>query len=77
MSFGKGLKLGIVWLQLNSLPNGKMFARAKLKAFADDNITVARMMISLFIRVENNVGKIENAGSFSLSFFQSLLLPGL
>ena len=35
---------------------------AKLKAFAVDKINVALMMISVFDRIENIVGKEENAG---------------
>ena len=34
----------------------------KLKAFADDKINVAQMMISVFDRIENIMGKGENAG---------------
>ena len=34
----------------------------KLKAFADNKLNVATMAISLFDRVENTVGKGENAG---------------
>ena len=34
----------------------------KLKAFADDKLNDARMIISLVDRVENTVGKRENAG---------------
>ena len=34
----------------------------KLKAFADDKLNVARMLISLLHRMENTVGKGENAG---------------
>ena len=34
----------------------------KLKAFADDKLNVAKMKISLIDRVENTVGKGENAG---------------
>ena len=34
----------------------------KLKAFVDDKINVAQMMIPVFDRVENIVGKGENAG---------------
>ena len=33
-----------------------------MKAFADDKINEAQMMISVFDRVENIVGKGENAG---------------
>ena len=34
----------------------------KLKAFADNKLSLARMMISLIYRVESTVGKEENAG---------------
>ena len=34
----------------------------KLKAFADNKLSVARMMISLLDSVENTVGTRENAG---------------
>ena len=34
----------------------------KLKAFADKILNVAKMMNPFFVRVENNVGKGENAG---------------
>ena len=45
-----------------SLPNNKIWSLTKLKAFTDDKLNVAKMMISLFDRVENIVGKGENAG---------------
>ena len=47
---------------LYSLPNNKILDRSKLKAFADDKIKVRKMMIFVFARVENIVGKGENAG---------------
>ena len=40
----------------------KFFDETKLKGFADDKINVTQMMISVFDRVENFVGKEENAG---------------
>ena len=46
----------------NSFPNDKIADVTKLKAFADDKLNVARMMISLLDRIENTVGKEENAG---------------
>ena len=46
----------------NSLPNDKILDETKLKAFADDRMNEAQMMISVFDRVENIVGKGENAG---------------
>ena len=49
-------------LTLYSLPNDKILDVTKLKAHADDNLNVAKMMISLSDGVENTVGKGENAG---------------
>ena len=46
----------------NCLPNDKIFDATKLKAFADDKTNVAQIMISVSDRVENIVGKGENAG---------------
>ena len=47
---------------LNSLPNDRILDWSKVKAFADDNIKFAKMMIFfVFDRVENIVGKGENA----------------
>ena len=47
---------------LNFLPKDKFFDVTKLKAFADDKLNVAKMLISLFDSVENTVRKGENAG---------------
>ena len=49
-------------LVFNSLPNDKFLDRTKLKAFADDKFNVAKMTISVCGRLENIVGKEENAG---------------
>ena len=46
-----------------TLPNDKILYVIKFKAFADDKINLAQMMISVFDRVENIVGKGENAGN--------------
>ena len=46
----------------NSLPNNKILDVTKLKAFADDKINIAQVKISIFDKVENIVGKGENAG---------------
>ena len=35
---------------------------SQLKAFADDTLKIMKMIIFLFDRVENTVGKGENAG---------------
>ena len=45
-----------------SLPNYKILASTKLKAFADNKFNIAKMLISLFDGVENIVRKGENAG---------------
>ena len=54
----------------NSLPNDKSLDMTKLKAFADNKINLAQMMISVFDRVGNIVGKGENAGYQHFLFFQ-------
>ena len=40
----------------------KFLDMTKLKAFADDKLNVAKIKICLCDRVENTVGKEENAG---------------
>ena len=47
---------------LNSLPHDKISDWSKLKEFADDKLAVVKMMIFVFDRLENTVGKRENAG---------------
>ena len=49
--------------RLNSLPNDTILDRSKLKAFADDNSNVYRKLKFALGRVENIVGKGENAGN--------------
>ena len=66
------LKFSILFLK--SLTNSNNLNSTKFKAFADNKLNVAKMMISLFDRVENIVGKGENAGYHIV--FQSLLLWG-
>ena len=65
---------------MNTLPNDKILAWYKLKAFADDKVTVAKLMIFVFDRVENIVGKGENAGYqhflLFLQCFQKALSSG-
>ena len=52
-----------IFLHFNPLADDKILDWSKLKAFADDNLNVAKIMISLYDRVENIVGKGENAGN--------------
>ena len=47
---------------INSLPNDKFLDWTKFKAFAVDKSSVPRIMISEQDKVENMVGKGENAG---------------
>ena len=49
----------------------------KLKAFADNKINVAQMMISVFDRVENIVEKWENAALQHFSPFPKMCSKGL
>ena len=51
-----------VWEWVNCLPNNKIWAVTKLKAFADDKFNTAEMLMSVFHRVENILGKGKNAG---------------
>ena len=60
-------------MSFNSSPNGKVLAWFKFKAFADDNLSVAKMMISVFDRTENIVEKGENTGYQHFLFFLQCL----
>ena len=51
----------MVLVRINPLPNDKVLDWFKLKAFADDNVEFAKVVIFVFDRVENIVGKRENA----------------
>ena len=44
-----------------SLPNDKILALSKLKVFAEDKLNAVKMVISLFDRIENTMGKGKNA----------------
>ena len=66
---------------VNSLPIDKILNWSKLEAFAYEKFNIAKMMISVFDRIENIVGKGENAGyQHFLHFpqcFQKLFSSGL
>ena len=47
---------------INPLPNNKILEVTKLKAFADEKLNFAKMMIALFDKIENTMRKGENAG---------------
>ena len=52
------------------LLNDKILDVTKLKPLADDNLNVAKMKISLIDRVEDTLGKKENAGYLLSLLFQ-------
>ena len=62
----------------NSIPNNKNLDMTKLKAFADDKLNIARIMISLYDGVENTMGKgkmlVTSIFSFYHGVFQNFLL---
>ena len=69
----------------NSLPNDNCLDWFKLKAFTEDKLNVAKMMISCVDRLENTVGNGENAGYqhfaavptvFSKAFFFRVVKSG-
>ena len=57
----------------NSLSNYKILALSKLKAFAVDKSNVAKMVISVFDRVENIVGKRKKCWLTAFSPFPTML----
>ena len=56
---------------IGSLPNNKFLDWTKFKRFADDKYIVAKIMISV-LRVENIVGRRENAGNQHFSPFSAM-----
>ena len=52
-----------------SIPNDIFLHRAKFKALAENKLNVAKIMTSVYDRVENIVGKRENAGYQHFLFF--------
>ena len=66
----KFFQFGSVYLK--SLPKGKILDWTKWKAFADNKIILVKMVISVTERIENIIGKSENAScqhSFSHNVF--------
>ena len=61
---------------VNQFPQDKILDQTKLKAFADNKLNVTKVIISVFDRVENIVGKGEIACTsnfFSHNVFKRLL----
>ena len=54
---------------INPLLNNKILVWSNLKALADDNSKVVKMMIYVLDRVQNIVGKGENAGNYDFLLF--------
>ena len=54
--------------ELTILPDDKILDQTKLKAFADEKLDVTKMIISVFERMENIVGKGEIACTSNFSF---------
>ena len=61
----------------NSFPHDKILDQTKLKTFADDKLNATKIIISVFDRVGNIVGRGEiactNNFSFSHNVFKRLL----
>ena len=53
----------------NPFPHDRSLDQTKLKAFADDKLNITKIIISVFDRVENMVGKGEIACTSNFSFF--------
>ena len=61
--FGKGLT------------NDKILVLSKLRTLADNKLNIAKMIISIFDRYENIVGKGENAGNQHFLLFPVFSKP--
>ena len=56
-------------MKFNPFQHDKILDQTKLKAFADNKLNVTKMIISVFHRVENIVGKGEIVCTSNFSFF--------
>ena len=63
-------RLSIKQWKFNSLPNDNFFDWSKLKAFADELLNLTEKLKFVLGRVENIVGKEENAGYQRFYLFQ-------
>ena len=60
----------LIWQErFNPLPDEKMLGLPKLKAFADDKLNVTQNVEAFFPRIENIMGKEENAGYLHFLLF--------
>ena len=60
-------------VQIKSLPNDKILDKSKSETSADDKINVTGKLKFALKRIENIVGKGENAGNQYFSFSHSFL----
>ena len=60
----------ITILEINPLPHNEIMDLTKLKVFADNKLNITKMTTFLFDRVENFVGKGENAGDQDFLLFR-------
>ena len=63
-------------MQFNPLPEDKILAQSKLKAFAYAHFTMTQVMQSFFDRLENFVGKGEDTGYQHLLLFVTMFSKG-
>ena len=61
---------------IDSLPNDKFLDLTKFKAFAEDKLDMANMVMSVFDKVENIVGKGEYAGYQHFLLFSTMISKG-
>ena len=66
----------IVWEWVNPLPDDKILGLPKFKALADDKSNVTQNIKVVFHRIENIMGKGENAGYQHLPFFSTMFSKG-
>ena len=62
MLYSAKVKNKYIQHNINSLPHDRLSDWSELKAFADGKINVLKMMIFVFDKVANIVGKEEHAG---------------
>ena len=63
-----GFQNSMAQLFPNPFPHDKILDQTRLKAFADDKLNITKIVISVFDRVENIVGKGEIACTSNFSF---------
>ena len=70
LSFGTDLTSFFNMISVIPLPDNNILPLSKLKAFADDDFNVTQMLQFFCIKVENIVGKGENAGNQYFLLYQ-------